>query len=182
MSEELFLRHCSPTLAGMKTGSLFNAPYSEKNEIKDTVRSLNQRLASKGIRVLPMRANENRVLLYVYRPKKLEDDIKNEAARYILEKRGYQCEKPGMCVTRLMKLLREGGEFPHEIGLFLGYPPEDVEGFIENSHECKMSGFWKVYGDVHSAELLFNKYKKCTKVYCEQWKNGKTIERLTVKG
>ena len=69
-----------------------------------------------------------------------------------------------------------------EIGLFLGYPPEDVEGFIENSHECKMSGFWKVYGDVHSAELLFNKYKKCTKVYCEQWKNGKTIERLTVKG
>ena len=45
-----------------------------------------------------------------------------------------------------------------------------------------MSGFWKVYGDVHSAELLFNKYKKCTKVYCEQWKNGKTIERLTVKG
>ena len=112
MSEELFLRHCSPTLAGMKTGSLFNAPYSEKNEIKDTVRSLNQRLASKGICVLPMRANENRVLLYVYRPKKLEDDIKNEAARDILEKRGYQCEKPGMCVTRLMKLLREGGEFP----------------------------------------------------------------------
>ena len=87
-----------------------------------------------------------------------------------------------MCVTRLMKLLREGGEFPHEIGLFLGYPPEDVEGFIENSHECKMSGFWKVYGDVHSAELLFEKYKKCMKVYCEQWKNGKTIERLTVKG
>ena len=129
-----------------------------------------------------VRANENRVLLYVYRPKKLEDDIKNEAARDILEKRGYQCEKPGMCVTRLMKLLREGGEFPHEIGLFLGYPPEYVEGFIENSHECKMSGFWKVYGDVHSAELLFNKYKKCTKVYCEQWKNGKTIERLTVKG
>ena len=180
MSEELFLRHCSPTLAGIKTGSLFNAPYSEKNEIKDTVRSLNQRLASKGIRVLPMRANENRVLLYVYRPKKLEDDIKNEAARDILEKRGYQCEKPGMCVTRLMKLLREGGEFPHEIGLFLGYPPEDVEGFIENSHECKMSGFWKVYGDEAYARAAFAKYKKCRDIYMNLWISGRSVMQLTV--
>lgn len=99
MSEELFLRHCSPTLAGMKTGSLFNAPYSEKNEIKDTVRSLNQRLASKGIRVLPMRANENRVLLYVYRPKKLEDDIKTKR-RVIFSKSAVISAKSRECALQ----------------------------------------------------------------------------------
>ena len=25
----------------------------------------------------------------------------------------------------------ESGEFPHEVGLFLSYPPEDVKGFDE---------------------------------------------------
>lgn len=184
MSEELLLRHCSPTLAGIKTGSLFNAPYTDKSEINKSVRELNRRLASKGIRVLPMRASGKRVLLYVYRPKKLENDFRSSAARDILEKRGYECEKPGICVTRLMKLLRDGGDFPHEIGLFLGYPPEDVDGFIKESsgevESSKMSGYWKVYGDTEKAEKTFEQYRKCTKVYCDLWKKGKTIERLTV--
>ena len=26
----------------------------------------------------------------------------------------------------------ESGEFPHEVGLFLSYPPEDVKGFIDH--------------------------------------------------
>ena len=33
----------------------------------------------------------------------------------------------------------ESGEFPHEVGLFLGYPPEDVKGFIDhraNNFKC----------------------------------------------
>ena len=37
--------------------------------------------------------------------------------------------------SRLIKRLNEDAEFPHEIGLFPGYPPEDVRGFIENRAE-----------------------------------------------
>ena len=36
--------------------------------------------------------------------------------------------------------------FPHEIGLFLGYPAEDVAGFISHKgHDFCYSGYWKVY-------------------------------------
>ncbi len=182
MSEELFLKHCSPTLAGIKTGNLFNAPYTDKKEIKDITCRLNRKLASKGIRILPMRVDENRVLFYVYRPEMLKNDIKNQTATRVLSERGYECEKPGLCVTRLRRQLCEGSGFPHEIGFFLGYPPEDVEGFINKDKECKMTGYWKVYGDVGKAVKTFEKYKKCTEVYCNLWKNGKTIEKLTVRG
>jgi hypothetical protein len=182
MSEELFLRHCSPTLAGIKTGNLFNAPYSDKSEIKDIACRLNRSLSGKGIRVLPMRVDDKRVLFYVYRPNMLKKDIKNKAAEEILSERGYECDKPGLCVTRLKKMLCESDNFPHEIGLFLGYPPDDVIGFIKKDKECKMTGYWKVYGDVNKAEKLFKKYRKCTEVYCDLWKNGKTIEKLTVRG
>ena len=75
------------------------------------------------------------------------------------------------------------GEFPHEVGLFLGYPPEDVEGFIENkARSCKLTGYWKVYSDEEKAKKIFAKYSKCTRVYTEQYADGKTIERLTVAG
>lgn len=56
--------------------------------------------------------------------------------------------------------LQSAPDFPHEIGLFLGYPAEDVKGFIENKAACsKCSGCWKVYGDEQAARILFKNIK-----------------------
>lgn len=88
---------------------------------------------------------------------------------------------PAQCIVHLMDRLAAREGFPHEIGLFLGYPPEDVRGFIENNAKCsKCVGAWKVYGDERAAKRLFAKYEKCTNVYVRQHANGNTIERLTV--
>ena len=75
----------------------------------------------------------------------------------------------------------ESGEFPHEVGLFLSYPPEDVKGFIENrAANAKCTGVWKVYGDERQARQTFAKYKKCTQVYCERWQSGSGLDKLAV--
>ena len=84
-------------------------------------------------------------------------------------------------MIHLIRRLRSAGEFPHEIGLFLSYPPEDVLGFIRNKacrHKCL--GCWKVYGDEQAAKILFEKYNQCSKIYARQWKQGKSIEELAV--
>lgn len=82
-----------------------------------------------------------------------------------------------------MRRLHDSDEFPHEIGLFLGYPPEDVSGFIENRPgSCKLTGIWKVYGNAEEASRTFEKYKKCACVYNKCWANGSSLERLTVYG
>ena len=81
----------------------------------------------------------------------------------------------------MIKYLGENEEFPHEIGLFLGYPPEDVLGFIDNkAGGCKCVGCWKVYGDVDEAQKTFAEYKKCTELYCAMFAKGRSIERLAV--
>ena len=72
MSDEMIIRHCSSTLAGLKTGNVFNCPYSDRKELLSAVRSLNRRLVPKGVRVIPLRMSADRVLLYIYRPNKLE--------------------------------------------------------------------------------------------------------------
>lgn len=68
MSEEAFVRHCSPTMAGMKTANLFISRFADKTEMRDNIRSLNQILVGKGVRVLPLRYHCGVGLIYVYRP------------------------------------------------------------------------------------------------------------------
>lgn len=181
MYDDHLVRYCAPTLAGIKTGNLFTCPFGSQKELLDSVRGMNDRLISKGLRVLPLRFSGNKALIYIYRPKKLSADLTDPTAAQILQRQGYDtgtCEK---CIVQLARRLRQQKDFPHEIGLFLGYPPEDVCGFMENNAcNCKCVGCWKVYGDEEAAKKKFAQYKKCTRVYCEQWAKGKDIERLTV--
>ena len=75
----------------------------------------------------------------------------------------------------------ESGEFPHEVGLFLSYPPEDVAGFIaNNARRCKCAGLWKVYGDEKRARRMFHAFKACTADYCRHLRSGRSLEELVV--
>lgn len=182
MSEEYLIRNCAPTLAGIKTASLFTCPCEDRKELMDTVRKLNRRLQAKGLRVLPLRFSAHKALIYLYRPRKLSADLADSTAAEILRRNGYDPVNCGQCVGKLIRKLRREPEFPHEIGLFLGYPPEDVSGFIELGPDlCKATGCWKVYGDEASAQKKFAQYKKCTRVYRDQWAKGSSIDRLAVK-
>ena len=182
MPEELVVRQCAPTLAGLKTGSLFRAGYTDKKALLAQIRDINQRLREKGLCLIPLRFRDGNALLYLYRPARLKIDLKNELARKTLGNAGYREESPERCVVNLIRRF-QGDEFPHEIGLFLSYPPEDVQGFIENhAQNFKLSGLWKVYGDEAYARAAFAKYKKCTDIYCQLWRTGSSLERLAVAG
>ncbi len=179
MSEEVFVRHCAPTLAGIKTANLFSCPFADEKRMKESVRRLNRILVKKGIRVLPLRYRDGRALIYAYRPSRLMQDLQQSGACRLLKERGYTFGAPERCIVQLVQRLADDGEFPHEIGLFLGYPPEDVCGFIENRAEgYKCVGEWKVYGDADRARETFAKYRKCTEAYCAQFAQEKSIERL----
>ena len=133
MSDDHLIRHCAPTLAGIKTGSLFTCPFVSRQTVFDSICRMNKRLLSKGLRIIPLRFSEDKALIYIYRPKKLSADLNDSAAEQLLQRQGYEtgtCEK---CIVQLVRRLRQQTDFPHEIGLFLGYPVEDVCGFIENN-------------------------------------------------
>ena len=68
MSEEMVVRQCAPTLAGIKAGSLFPCPCTDRDALLDEVRQLNRRLSPKGLCLLPLRFTEGSALLYLYRP------------------------------------------------------------------------------------------------------------------
>lgn len=77
MSEDLIVRHCSPTLAGLKTANLFAAEYTSEEALRNDLRALNRVLVPKGLRALPLRRENGRALIYLYRPKRLAQDLKD---------------------------------------------------------------------------------------------------------
>ena len=113
--------------------------------------------------------------------KKLFNTLRSRSFKEMLREYGYTPEHPERCVAQLAKKLQAQEDFPHEIGLCLGYPPEDVYGFIHNNACCsKCVGCWKVYGDEEKAKCTFARYKKCTAMYCDRWSKGTDICRLAV--
>ena len=101
--------------------------------------------------------------------------IINAAKRYPM-----MAEHQVVCLARRFRCSKD---FPHEIGLFLGYPPEDVRGFMEQgSRACKCVGCWKVYGDVEAAQKRFDTFRSCKDCYLRCVTRGNTIEQLAVAG
>ena len=180
MSEDLLVTHCSPTLAGLKTGNLFSCKAESPDVVCRNIRRLNRMLVPCGIRLMYVVCKNGRLLLYLYRPQRLAQDLRRPGADAILRSLDYPVTNPVFCVAELLRRMASGSAFPHEAGLFLGYPVEDVEGFMSGTRAPVYTGAWKVYGDVAAAEKTFAKYKKCTDVYCNCLKNGGTIERLTI--
>lgn len=179
MSEDLIIRTCAPTLAGLKTGSLFSCPCESREALLPQIRALNRRLVPKGLRCIPLSFSRERALIYLYRPGFLRQDLQNHHADALLRRQGYCTGDCGRCVSQLADRVRCSGDFPHEIGLFLGYPPEDVAGFLEN-RPCKYVGFWKVYGDAKAAQEKFDQFRSCTALYQSLHAQGQPLDRLIV--
>ena len=183
MCEELLVEQCAPTMAGLKTGSLFSCPKEDRAELLRSIRSLNARLVPRGLRILPVKTVGDRELIYLYRPARLRRDLEDALATELLAERCYPAGGADRCVAELVRRLNRETDFPHEVGLFLGYPPQDVEGFIrEHAREAKCVGAWKVYGDEEAAKRTFALYKRCTRACREDYHRHRSLERLIRPG
>ena len=200
MLENYLIDCCSPTLASLKSGSLFNCRHNnEQASISECVSEWNTEFSGRGIRMCILRMTDHSALIYVYRETSLSRSLSDPEVKSFLEGYGYEvfscCNGCGdsecnecsidRCLEHLSRRIsRSGGEFPHEIGVFLDYPLDDVRGFIENNgRNCKAVGMWKVYGDEASARKRFARFTKCTSVYSDLWRSGRrSVLQLTVAG
>ncbi len=182
MSYEMIVKHCAPTLAGLKIGNLFSYVYQDEEALEKKLRKNNALLNRKGIYFRILRKKNGIALVYVFRINKLNELLCNKEIQDFLHALGYQDFSLDVCLSLLQKHL-ETCDFPHEIGVFLGYPLTDVKAFIKHKgNHYKHVGYWKVYNNLDEALLTFEKYKKCTNIYCRKYADGYDICQLTVAG
>lgn len=181
--EQFLVEQCAPVLAGIKPGSMF--PYRPREGVwlPDLLRHWNGILAPKGVRVTSIKRcrKMGAYLIYVYRPRQIEDILTRPEVAEFLSGCGYE---PGLSLPRALRLLTSrlcrNPEFPHEVGVFLGYPLQDILGFIEHDGRNSLcSGCWKVYHEPGKAQQTFREYRRCTRDYSNRYRQGSTAEQLT---
>lgn len=178
---ERIVRHCAPTLAGIKCGSMFRVN-SDLHGILNQVSNLEYSLMHRGLRIETLVMDDDSCLLYVYRPKLLEARLADPEVRDFLACYGYSVRGCTLTLAELFERFTRCPTVPPEVGIFLDYPMEDVRGYIENEGRCsRCIGCWKVYGDVESAERRFQSYKRCRDVFSRRLSEGCSLVKLTVK-
>ena len=165
---EYFMRsilYCfsAPTIKGIKSASLINFRRYDGEDMKSVwLLHADEWLIPLGLEwlLLNERCESDNALVLIYRRNLLAKALGCDGACGILKANGYPLNDVDACLECLRSRFSSG--FPHEIGLFLDYPPDDVRGFIENRCAKNLSckGYWKVYGNVRNARRKFRKYRK----------------------
>lgn len=167
---------CAPLITGLKVSNLLIISKGNEEVVK---RILNRT----GISYYRLIQTRTKTTFLLFRRNELEEFLSDENVRNVLMKAGYkslQIDK----ILRIFSLRYEAyiqgdKSFPHEMGLLLGYPVEDVVGFVENNGKNFLySGYWKVYENQKAKVKLFDKFKVAEETLIHLLSNGLSMSDI----
>ena len=164
---------CAPMISGIKISNLFNVE-------KRLAAQLKQVLERSGISYYLLLESEDKVTFLVYREDELKAYLMQDRVCQSMKNFGYESLNLAEVLKRFQKryteCMEQKAEFPHEMGLLLGYPVEDVEGFVVNRGQNYLyCGYWKVYGHVEEKKALFEKYEEARKTLVQFLAKGMNV-------
>ena len=159
----MFQCFCAPTIKGIKAASLINFRRRKGENMRSVwIEHADEWLSPFGLEwlLLDEYSGTDNALVLVFRRELLAKALECDKACGLLRAKGYPLHDVDACLECLRGKFCSG--FPHEIGLFLDYPPDDVIGFIEGRRAEKTlcPGYWKVYGNHDEARKIFSEYRK----------------------
>ncbi|MBP3488628.1 MAG: DUF3793 family protein [Roseburia sp.] len=167
---------CAPLLAGIKPSNLLTLRSHSEDEVYRTFQDTDIAVQ------LLCRTKEQTVFL-LYRREELLAWLHEPKVRRAMQSFGYE-EAPlcdifdGVC-ARYERYMTDRRQFPHELGLLLGYPVEDVLGFVEHGGlNYLYSGYWKVYANVQQAKETFARYMEAKELLIRMASAGMGITAM----
>ena len=176
IQSQLVLQY-APLIVGLKISNLF---VTEPRYL----RALRVILGRSDLSFYVLTYSDEKVTCFIYRKKSLETTLEQPESRKLLSAAGYPDDRS--ITGKLLELRRRYRAyldglacFPHEMGVFLGYPIEDVCGFMEDEGKsCLYSGYWKVYKDVEKKKEIFEMYSIAKESLICLLTGGLTIEEI----
>lgn len=180
--EECLIKNAAPVFADIKVANLFNYAFKNLKDCERVLCAFNTKMNIKGVYAELLQHKEAFYLIYIYRKSSLLRELNRGDIEEFLGEIGYKKSNDVLeAIEQLKRRIMLSGEFPHEIGLFLGYPLADVKSFIEKKgRDCVLCGEWKVYHDEQMAQFMFCKLKLCRQRYMELFMRGISLYEMTV--
>ena len=169
---------CAPVLKGVKISNLITMKPGGWRKIRAY-------LKKSRIICIPLYVDAEKEVLFLYRYEQLEWHLKNREVREFLRSCGYESFEVASVLVRLRRRYQLyagiSKEFPHELGVLLGYPVGDVQGFIDNRGENSLtSRYWKVYQNPKEAEKIFDLYDRVKEQALKEIMCGRTLSHVAV--
>lgn len=169
---------CAPVLKGVKISNLITMKPGGWRKIRAY-------LKKSRIICIPLYADAEKEVLFLYRYEQLERHLKNREVREFLRSCGYESFEVASVLVRLRRRYQLyagiSKEFPHELGVLLGYPVGDVQGFIDNRGKNSLtSRYWKVYQNPKEAEKIFDLYDRVKEQALKEIMCGRTLSHVAV--
>lgn len=175
--KELILTYyLAPVMLKVKPASLLAFSSMDLREYDALVQAV-------GIDTVILDEYHNKSYVLFYRENSLKHLLEMEKNQQFLALFGYKEYELAHVLYRLEVAIQQCHRlnrkevFPHEIGLLLGYPLEDVIGYIKNQGQQALeNGYWKVYGDVKRAKDMFQQYDQAKKTLLDYVSNHSLLE------
>ncbi len=167
---------CAPLIAGLKVSNLLII--SKKDEFR-----LLALIKNSGFCAYSLLQSDDKVTFLLFNRYQLENFLAASPVLHLLSQSGYTRfsldEILRKFSLRYEKYMNNHECFPHEMGVLLGYPIEDVKGFIDNAGKNFLySGYWKVYANVSEKVHIFNLFDNARKDIIKQIISGTAIEDI----
>lgn len=159
---------CAEVLAGVKPANLISLGNRSQpcgRNLYQLWQSHNEELATRlaGLTIKVLQTKEKSLLLLCYNNDHLQRHLAHTGIRKLLHKAGYEADASNAALlAELCQRIKKNHSFPHEIGLFIGYPAKDVAAFmglIKLPFACQC--LWKVYGNPAQSLDLAEQYRCC---------------------
>lgn len=165
---QIVIHFAAPTICGIKPANLFSVK-KEDFSIAE-LRKWKKMLAEHGITIEAVLSDRSSFQIFVYNLRWLKKILSDSLVCKYLKDKGYSsCLNASKAVSLILQRMKNINEFPHEIGIVLGYPVKDVIEFERHEgRNCKYCGYWKSYSDVENAKACQCRFRTCS-CMCRKW-------------
>lgn len=164
--ERELVHYCSPVFARIKPANLICFQKVRFPDFHKDYQKYKAQLKKFSIDMKVLCSCKKRYLVLVYHKDMLETELKKPEIVNIIKNYGYFYDTVERQLLHLTKRLAQSEDFPHEIGLFLGYPVDDVVTFSKKKGEgAILCGYWKVYHNIENAKKIFYEFDNCRDIF-----------------
>jgi len=178
--DKIIIHSSAPTFCNIKPGNMFFV----KNEafLTDKFEAWKKSLSKYGIMAFSATISETSTAIIVLNICWVRKILAEVFVQAYLSEKGYHSSSPFDFVDELFIRMKKNEGFPHEVGVILGYPVEDVIEFENHEgHDCKYCGYWKTYSDVENAKICQCRYKTCRNMCDLLFEQGYSLSQIIKK-
>ena len=161
----------APTILGEKPGTLLNFTVTDRPQQRiwtEVRQDFRQKIgAGWDVDFAELSNSPHNIVVLFYQRTTLVRRLEQPAVRQLLREFGYPVRAK---LEGLLDNLRNRFQTscPPEVGIFLGVPVADVQGFIvEQGGNYRLNGYWKVYHQPEQATQTFINYDRLKRVVVE---------------